>query len=210
MTVAALLPMEERVGHAFGARDLSSNARRVTDTDLIAAFAMTASRVGAACWRVKYGGDVRHAEVRLVVAKVARALTGRFRRPSRMMILVASEALFEWIQDVCRVCHGRGWVGFSGLYGEAKIKPGKAIKSCSVCNGTGALRRNEHDRAAALNRSIAEWNASNPPLLALRHLTWETLEGAREARRWSARIDDGVGYIRSHTDFQRAVRKKLG
>lgn len=199
--------IEERVGHALGSADLMGDALRITDADLIAAFALTASRVGASCWRLKYADDVRHSEVRLVVAKVARTLSGRFRRPSPLMLLVAAEALYEWINDRCRPCKGRGWVGFAAFLDDrtGTMPPSHqgGLKACAVCNGTGALRRRPNERIAALNRAIAEWNAQVGN--QIRPLTTEPT-----GLRWASRIDDGVGYIRTQADYHAAVRKKLG
>lgn len=233
-------PFDERVGHALGSGDLSADARRVTDTDLIAAFALSASKVGAACWRMKYGQDIRHVKVRAVVAKIARAIAGPFRRPGPMMMLVAAEGLYEWLHDTCRTCHGRGWVGFAMCAVEpfassaAKDRrmletqdmstttnasrsgahPTSALKSCSTCNGTGSLRRTEIERIAALNKAIREWNIHTPAgkgaIVMLATADKATGKVDVISRRWARRIDDAVGYIRSNTDYGRALRKKLG
>ena len=134
---AARPSLREAVGSAINTSNLSGSRASVLN-----ALAAGSDRLGALLWRIKYGND--HKLHTLMAAKtilVARVHANRSRVPSARLMLVVEAALKEWLDDRCRACHGRRYVGSE--YGDPKAMRERCPEGCvrdgeaGVGGGTG-------------------------------------------------------------------------
>lgn len=101
-----------------------------------------ADALGAALWRLKWKGDPRVARRCVVLMAERLSGSGRFarrgvdRRPGRLhgaskeapaslLERLAFRVIFEWVNDRCTVCHGRGSLGRIGH-----------VRACGHCRGS--------------------------------------------------------------------------
>lgn len=134
--------------------------RRVRDQDVKLGALGKADALGAALWRLKYKGDARVARrvILLMAAKLdedhrwTRTVVGHRGRSGQrsreavqempaapFLQRLAYRVVFEWVNDRCTTCHGRGSVGTLGT-----------MTLCPACNGGGKQRPQHVARAMDL------------------------------------------------------------
>lgn len=166
--------------------------RRVRDQDVKLGALGKADALGSALWRLKYKGDARVARkaIVLMAARLSddhrwnRALCGRTKaRGSRgsagaapkvtatVLERLAYRVIFEWVNDRCTTCHGRGSTGVMG-----------SMALCSSCSGSGKQPPQHLTRAADLGVTRDQYH---------RHWEWviEHLLGQL------AQIDEDVKHV---------------
>lgn len=101
-----------------------------------------ADELGAALWRLKWKGDPRVARRCVTLMASRLGASGRFQRrgvdrrpgqshgaskpaPAAQLERLAFRVIFEWVNDRCTVCHGRGTVGQIGH-----------VRPCGHCRGS--------------------------------------------------------------------------
>lgn len=124
--------LKERVGAAINSGNLQADEHH-RDHEMLAAFALGASWLGNRLWRMKYGEDVQHADLRKVVFRLASMLNNRG-KPSVMATIAAEEALREWLEDRCLTCSGKGFTG-----SEYGTEPKPVERKCGECSGVGKV-----------------------------------------------------------------------
>lgn len=102
-----------------------------------------ADALGGALWRLKWKGDPRVARRCVLLMAERLSGAGRFarrgvdRRPGQrgaeskahsasLLERLAFRVIFEWVNDRCTICHGRGTVGDLGH-----------VRACGHCRGSG-------------------------------------------------------------------------
>jgi hypothetical protein len=124
-----------------GAPRNSWTEARGDEQSLLGAMGM-ADALGAALWRLKYKGDPRVAKRCISLMAERLNVAGKFRRKgvdrrssgarsgpaqsmsASMLERLAFRVIFEWINDRCTVCHGRGTLGVIGH-----------VRACGHCKG---------------------------------------------------------------------------
>lgn len=125
--------LRETVGHAVA---------EGVNSDAVASLAFT-TRLGSALWRAKYGGD--EGSARTAVILLAKRLHLRERRRRRdFLARIAERCVFEYLDEGCSPCGGKGVV-----YAEAV-----ATHACPTCAGTGRKRHGDGERAKAVGVPI--------------------------------------------------------
>ncbi|HQR20061.1 MAG TPA: hypothetical protein PKV98_04300 [Burkholderiaceae bacterium] len=123
---------------ALQSTDLSDNPNEETALDRILAMAH-ADALGSLLWRLRLANDARSFKPAVFL------LMKRMRRkaePLPMLEKIASCAIMEWLDDLCRTCGGRGNI-------VPKDSP-VATHACTVCEGTGRRRHTDFARGRAL------------------------------------------------------------
>ena len=123
---------------ALQSTDLSDNPNEETALDRILAMAH-ADALGSLLWRLRLANDARSFKPAVFL------LMKRMRRkaePLPMLEKIASAAIMEWLDDLCRTCGGRGNI-------VPKDSP-VATHACTVCEGTGRRRHTDFARGRAL------------------------------------------------------------
>lgn len=137
-------------------------AQRGDEQSVLGALGM-ADELGAALWRLKYKGDPRVAKrcvalmaARLDAANAVGRRPGRLRRPQaaegRSEAIVGMERLafrviYEWVNDRCTVCHGRGTTGALGH-----------VRACGHCKGSCREPLNHVARARDLGVNMVVYH----------------------------------------------------
>lgn len=123
--------------------------------------------LGALLWRIKYRGEtVLGTRAVLILAKRLAGDHGRWRRavtrPSRVygrgaastavgndnfLQRLAFRVVWEWVNDLCTACHGRGT---TGPFGKTQV--------CVQCNGSGKMPRQHAVRARDLGVSKEQYH----------------------------------------------------
>lgn len=123
---------------ALQATDLSDNPNEETNLDRILALAH-ADQLGGLLWRLRLANDAK--SFRPAVAVLVKRMR-RKAEPLPMLEKIASCAIMEWLDDLCRTCGGRGNI-------VPKDSP-VATHACTVCEGTGRRRHTDFARGRAL------------------------------------------------------------
>lgn len=130
----------ERLARAQWSRNLGeAEAGELGDVDILRAMGMAAQAsaagdLGVTLWRVKYGGALRE------LRGLARQLTELMERHERDASVVAG-VLAHWLDEVCRVCRGRGYEVQAGT-------PMLSDVSCWSCGGSGRVELADAGRDA--------------------------------------------------------------
>ena len=151
--------LRQLVAAALHSSDLGDDPTRETPLDRILAMAH-ADRLGGLLWRLRLANDAAaFAPATLIVSRRLRRGTDR-RSRAEIFDRVAARAVQEWLDDLCRVCLGRGKL-------VAKDTP-VATHVCVRCSGTGRRRHSDAERARAIGLSMdaaRKWT----PKFALAH-----------------------------------------
>lgn len=123
---------------ALQATDLSDNPNEETNLDRILALAH-ADRLGILLWRLRLANDAKAFKPAVFVLSLRMHRQGELRSTRER---VAECALMEWLDDLCRICGGRGNI-------VPKDSP-VATHACTVCEGTGRRRHTDFARGRAL------------------------------------------------------------
>lgn len=133
--------LREHYAIAGGPRNTWSQGRG--DEEALLGAVGLADALGAALWRLKYRGDPRVAKRCIVLMAEQLAGNGRWRRSARargpgargtekqgvrdaaLLERLAFRVIFEWVNDRCTVCHGRGTLGVIGH-----------VRACGHCKGS--------------------------------------------------------------------------
>lgn len=127
--------LREEVGSAINADDLRG---RVLST--LNAFAVGSDRLGAALWRLKYGGDYKPATRKAAVVIITHKIHGKAgRQPSARLVLIVEQALREWLHDQCPECRGRKYTGTE--YGDPKAERIPCPAGCARDKDTGLFAK---------------------------------------------------------------------
>ncbi len=116
----------ERIDQAQGSRHLEeAPIEEIGDVDVLRAMGMAAQRqpLGVSLWRLRYS------RARSELATVLEGLTAWACRNGTDPELVPP-VLAHWLQDVCRVCEGRGYAVVDGT-------PMLSDVPCGACGGSG-------------------------------------------------------------------------
>lgn len=130
------------IAHALNSHDLSPSDLRETDVDRLAALAF-ADPLGAALWRIKWGGD-KNSLPRATALLVRNSRHVCSDRTMRHRLCVA--ALNEWLDERCRRCRGRGHLAATAT---------APVRLCQPCGGTGKARRSDANRARGLGLELS-------------------------------------------------------
>jgi len=127
---------------ALQSSDLSSDPNGESALDRILAMAH-ADRLGSLLWRLRLANDRGSFRPAVLV------LTSRMQSAKGAMSMrakVASVAIMEWLDDVCRHCRGRGY----------HVIPDTPVcdHACTYCNGSGKQRHSDHARAVGLELDV--------------------------------------------------------
>lgn len=145
--------------------------RAVRDGDVKLGALGKADPLGAALWRLKYKGDPKMARRAILLMSGRLREDHRWQRTVRgrsgtrgagggaqqpvlaadVMDRLAYRVIFEWVNDRCTTCHGRGSIGRIG-----------EVVLCGSCNGGGKQPPQHTTRALDLGVSRAQY-----------HLRWE-------------------------------------
>lgn len=123
---------------ALQSSDLSDNPLEETALDRILAMAH-ADQLGRLLWRLRLANDAQSFRPAVSV------LVKRMRRkaePLPMLERIASCAIKEWLDDLCKTCGGRGNI-------IPKDSPAPT-HACTVCSGSGRRRHTDFARGRAL------------------------------------------------------------
>lgn len=135
--------LRKLLAHALRASDLSASSTEETNLDRLLALAH-ATRLGGLLWRLRLANDAAaFRPAALIIAK--RMLRGPHDNP-KVVERVASCALMEWLDDLCRPCRGRGYLA-------PKDTP-VLTSVCTVCNGSGRAHYSDAVRAAGLGITL--------------------------------------------------------
>lgn len=123
---------------ALQSTDLSDNPTEETALDRILALAH-ADALGSLLWRLRLANDARSFKPAVFILSKRMHRQGEARETREK---VATCALMEWLDDLCRTCGGRGNI-------VPKDIP-VATHVCTVCEGTGRRRHTDFARGRAL------------------------------------------------------------
>lgn len=134
-----LVGMRESIANALYS-GLGDSPEADTPVTRIGAFAGS-TRLGTLLWRLKYANDAKsHKPVMLLLAQgLPRTMTWTYRRQ------IASQALQEWLYDMCFTCLGAKHV----MADEKRV-------ICPACEGLGKRRYNDKDRQGLSGQWLAE------------------------------------------------------
>jgi len=126
------LSLRELIGVDISKGRLKQNPREETGTDRIGALGLS-DPLGAALWRITGDHDARAVKVAIEILahRLRKAGDGR-----RLIAKLAEVALWEWLNDKCRKCGGRGFV----------IQEHDVRTACVKCNSTGIRRHADTER----------------------------------------------------------------
>lgn len=130
--------------------------------------------LGAMLWRMKYRDDLQHGQRAVLLLAKRMAQHGRWQRavtrPSRiygrsassssapptdnLLHRLAFRVLWEWVNDRCTACHGRGTLGPFG----------KTVM-CKMCGGSGRMPTQHDVRSRDLGVSMAQYKAVWLPVI---------------------------------------------
>jgi hypothetical protein len=202
--------IREIAASAMGSRNLRADEHH-HDVDVIAAVAWGSKRLGALLWRLKYAGDKSaHVERTVLWAIVDRVGPRARRRPGPDRIRVAAAVLKEWLNDRCKACHGRGFLGAEhgsihekrrrcrACNGHGEVGTGKSgllgplTKPCGACYGKGWVTDREllteRERACPSCSGSRAITLTDSERAAMAGITTEEYQ-ARWARRWESALD---------------------
>lgn len=145
--------VREAVGSAMQSSDLTVYETEC-DADRIGALAFSRT-LAAELVRAKYGGGANIKRVHLLLVRELGMRADRMRWRSkrdypRLLDGLAARALFEWINDRCSPCHGRGWVPKGEPYDQVVVPRTAARAACKACAGTGLARYSVGERALSV------------------------------------------------------------
>ena len=142
--------LRKLVATALRAADLSDDPLRETALDRIGALAFS-DALGSKLWRLRWSYDAS------CFKPAALLLWRRTQRPhenNKIHKVICEVVLGEWLDDLCRTCHGRGHAVVKGT--------GRAGNPCTVCNGTGSRRHNDLERMRSTGLSAGAYRKWEP------------------------------------------------
>ncbi len=139
--------LRKLVASAIHSRNLADDPTCETPLNRILAFAHVPP-LGSSLWRLRYAND--HREFQPAVALVARTLGSGAR--NQLVHRIAYRSLWEWLDDLCQQCLGRGHIVIEGTPHARDV--------CKKCNGNRLHRYSDQDRirsAALPPKAYPKW-----------------------------------------------------
>lgn len=131
------MPSHERIGRALNSSNLRSKSFH-GDVDVVAALAF-ASALGSSLQSLRSAGN--DSELKQSIELLSHALVRGLRHKKiginrGTAVVVAKQALLEWMIQICKLCNGSGKV-LADYSGKPPALKGSGLNSCLHCEGTG-------------------------------------------------------------------------